>query len=586
VPQREAPDQDYFPSARLTLSIRFEEFASPKPAADAKKVFAKPPIKMTGIRDTTATLVVQDDPAAPAGTLRKLVAPPGGAGKPAQDATSSADQFTFDLGGIIPKNMTIGLNGARKASLLTATMRYLDCPIDPRTIRSCAVSAYLGTLTQDEVEKGQAGATRGSTTLPLNIVPDTYLDEAGNQRTNLRFQGWVDEWEMAWDDSGEPTIKIECRDNTTLLDAQQHPPKLFVDMSRPIHEAVAGYLANFPQMAGISVEYRPSSATPPTLKDALAKTAFRPNLGPPAKGGGTSGGGGQKTSVLDYLTDICGAIGHLLRVEGTVVIVQEVRSLVGGEFPPRPADPYRPRDLPSGKTSVRRMIYGRNISEMKCRRKYAKGTPTNIEVRCYNPTKKTVLVARFPDAKDASNKPVQGAQPGDGKEQKWSVHYVSGIESVDTLKAIARGYYELMGRGEIEMELKTKNLASFGGGNLDPDILDMAAGDSFEVLVNRETDEELASASAIETLIMSQGQASTFMGALGYDADFTAAYVKSFTNVAFPTVFKLRHLGLSWDCDEGVSLMMQGVNYVEVRLDQGPDPGAQSGGTPAKNQGA
>lgn len=547
--------QDYFPACRITLSVRFDEFSDPKPTADAKLKFKKPPIKMTGKNDSTASLVVADDPNAPSGTLRKLITYPSGPGKAPADAVASADKYTFDLGGITPKNLTLGLNGARKASVLSVTIRYIDCPIDPRTIRSCAVSCYLGTLTQEAFEAMVTGAPGEQ----ANLLPSTYVDDEGRQRTNLRFQGWVDEWEMAWDDEGQPLIKLECRDNTTLLDAQQHPPKMVLDMTLPLHEAVANYLKHFDQFAGLTVEYRPGSATPPKVKDALAKTAFRPNLGPPASKGG---GGGGKTSALDYITDVCGAVGHIIYVEGTTLVIRQVRSLTGSEFAGRPDDPYQGRSLPSGDAKFRRFIYGRNIKSMSCKRKFARAAPTNVEVRSYNPARKGVLVARFPTK---NSPPIQHPQPGDGKEQKWAVHYVAGITDQATLDKIAQGYYESVGRGEIEVDVKTKNLAAFGGGNLDPDILDMLAGDTFEVLVNRDED-ELNSMTKIETLLAAQGRVQEFMKAIGYSGPFVDAYAKAFTHTAFPTLFRLRHLGIAWDSDEGVQLTLQGINYVEVEI--------------------
>ena len=459
-------------------------------------------------------------------------------------------------------------NGARQAAQASITLRYLDFPLDPRTIRACAVSVYIGTLTQEEFQQGLAGQTRGGIggpAEPLTLVPSTYVDDDGNQRTNLRFQGWADTIELDWPDDGEPTVKFECRDNTTLLDAQDHPPKVFLDMKKPIHEAIATYLANFNQFAGMSVEYRPSGATPPSLDQALSKTSFRPNLGPSASKGG--GGEGQKTSAHDYLTDCCGAIGHIIRLEGTNLIVQEAdHRFTAICFVYRDDDPFKGRNLPR---LPQRSLYGSSILNAELMKAPARRAvmPTNIEVRCYLPEKKTTLVGRFPDPKNASNSSVQNPKPGDSKEQKWSVHYVSGIMDQATLNRVAQGYYEMQGRGEIEAEVKTKNLASFGGGNLDIDILDMEAGDTFEVLTNR-SDDEMASVTQIETLLLAQGRVQQFMSALGYDDAFSAGYAKSFTNVAFPTLFKLRHLGIAWDCDEGVGLTLNGVNYVEVRLDQ------------------
>ena len=50
------------------------------------------------------------------------------------------------------------------------------------------------------------------------------------------------------------------------------------------------------------------------------------------------------------------------------------------------------------------------------------------------------------------------------------------------LKRAAREIYEGIHRQELLLQVKTRNLASFGGDNTDPDILDMKPGDNFQVL--------------------------------------------------------------------------------------------------------
>src|SRR3974390_2094453 len=281
------PEQTYFPSAKIRLTIRFDEFGS---RAVAKQV---PPRLQTVLRGTgsaRAPLQVTPDPAAPPGVSRLLGAPAGAIPTPGgpQEQTGSSDGLTWTIAGIIPARMSWQQNGIRTADTLTATFRFIDCPIDPRTIRSCAVETYLGTVDQESYARGIAGETRASqigqscVTEPLNIIPDTWPDSSGQAGTNPRFQGWVDKWTIAWSDDDEPTIELECRDNTALLIEVEAPPALVVSAARPIDRAIADYLANFPNFAGLSVEYRPAGATPPQLGLALAGTSFQPHLAPAA----------------------------------------------------------------------------------------------------------------------------------------------------------------------------------------------------------------------------------------------------------------------------------------------------------------
>jgi hypothetical protein len=121
----------------------------------------------------------------------------------------------------------------------------------------------------------------------------------------------------------------------------------------------------------------------------------------------------------------------------------------------------------------------------------------------------------------------------------------------------------------LSVSIKTKILASFGGDNLDPDILDMKAGDSFKLLVHR--DDEQASYSGVtnmEGMLMVADRAEQFLTQLGYDPSFAAAYAKAYSHKGFQTSFRLKALGEQWNVEEGVTLDIQGINFIEIRADK------------------
>lgn len=573
----EYPEQSYYPAAKLRLIIRFDEFgqASRLPAAPKKTTK-----NLNGVKDDRADLVPIQDPQAPEGVKRYVLVPAGQTtAQPGTEQKTSTDNLTFDVT-LIPKDMDVGINGIRTADTMNATFRYPDIPIDPRVVRSCAVEAFVGTLTPQEFQAGVQGQLRAGTGEPLCMVPDTYLGPDGKQRSNSRFKGWVDKWTVEWTDKGEATVRIECRDNTELLLEQERPPKLVLDMNKGIDEAIALYLSHFPQMQGLSIQYYPAGDTPPKLKDVLQGTAYRPQLGPPpAKGGGA--GTGQKISVWDYLTDVVGSIGHVIRVDGTVLYVQSVRSLTTRAIVRRPDDPFIGRTLATGtQIDYRRFIYGRNIQEMRISRNFSSNTPTNVEVRCYNGAQKKVLVARFPLPDDR----LKYAIPGDAQpDQKWTVYRVSGIGDNGTLRVVAQSIYESLGRNELSVEVKTRNLASFGGGNLDPDILDMKAGDTFEILVNRD-DVESATLTRLERSLTSYQLNAEQMKARGFSSEFSDAYAKAYTDAGFLTQFRLKTFKIGWSTDGGVDLSLQGVNYIEARSDKSSPNEPGTSVTTSKNK--
>lgn len=582
----EYPDQSYYPSCKVRLIIRFDEFGQ----SSRLKAKPKTPVKnANGIGKDTPLRVVPD-PNPPPGISRLLLDDGTGtspifAGSaswnlPPQQQVRSADGLTFDVT-VIPKDLDWNQNGIRTPDTVDATFKLSDCPIDPRTVRSCALEVYMGTVTAEEFQKGIEGqhrqASRGALNggEPLNLLQDNYLDQTGRQRTNLRFQGWVDEWENSWTD-GEPEIHLKCRDNTCLLIEQEVPPRLPLDMTKPIHESIALYLSNFPQFAGMTVEYRPSDtpkADIPVMKSALLNTAFRPQLGPtPAKGGGAGANGGSgKHSVWDHLTDICGSIGHIIRVVGTSILVQNVRSFTTSAVTRRPDDPFTGRNLPSGRLDYRRFLYGRNIQEMHIKRTFAKTAPTNVEVRSYHSEQKKVLVARFPELKDRQVLVI----PGDAApEEKWTVIRVSGIKDEKTLKIVAQSVYESRGRNEMQVEIKTRNLASYGGGNLDPDLFDMQPGDTFDLLVNRSDDSTM---SEIERALTSLDKNAAFMRTLGFSPEFSAAYAKAYTDANFLNQFRCKSMKMHWGTEDGIDVSLVGVNYLQVRSDKSLPDGQETG---------
>jgi len=567
---QEYPDQTYYPSSKVRLIIRFEEFEAKE--SKVKELAPKVPVTLAkGTKSNRAPLDVQEysDPITGAKQWRLVQrgAPPPIGGPQNQD--SSADGLTQVVGGIIPREANLGLNGTRQADTLNVSIRYIDLPIDPRTVRSCAIEFYLGTVKAEDFERGIAGATRGLTfggncenpNEPLNLVPDTYTDGNGTLRTNLRFQGWVDKWEADIGDDDEPLARLECRDNTQMLIDQIQPPKCVIASKEELDKGIADFLANFPQFAGLTVEYRPSGIPIPKLEEALSKTSYRPKQGPTP-----TGGAADKTSVMDYLTDICGSVGHNIRAEGSIIVVQPVRTLYSNEFSGRPDDSFKGRTLPSGKNfDSRHFIYGRNISSLRIERNFGKGKPTNVEVRCYSGEKKTTLVARFPLPGDQVVHPITG----DKAEQKWLVWRVSGVKDAKTLRLLAQSVYDTQGRNEMSVSLQTYNLASFGGGNLDPDILDMKAGDPFNVLVHRDEEGETFSAiTNLEGMLLVQSRSQAFLKSVGFSDSFASTYAKVYADRGFQSTFRLKSLGITWNVEDGVKLDIQGVNYIAVRAEK------------------
>lgn len=571
------PKQIYYPAARVRLHIRLEDFG----ATDTPTPPTKPPQLRDGQGDPA--LSVKEETSRDGASFLILAAKSGQLGVMASQSESN-DQRTHTIEGVVPVNVAHARNGIRIADTLRATFMKEDFPFDPRLIRSCGVEYYLGCVTPEDFSSAVAEGKRFNDGQPsLAMIPDSWIDSRGRTRSNLRFQGWVDEWSLEAADGSAQTVTIECTDQTRLLIDQPAPPKLTIGTAEPIDRAIANYLANFPQYEGFGVQYRPTSATNrPTLKDVLAKSAFKPTLGP-------SPNGGDKLAVWDYVTDICGACGHVCYVDvefkpdGSaipVVVIQRPRTLFGEKFSGRENDPFTGRRLPNGREVIARTFtYGINVIGFSMSRKLSCYDPQSIEVRCWSPRLKKTLVARFPlpAKKGGDPKTPKKLAPGNTADQKWEVVRVQGIEDEATLRLIAQSVFEQRRRNELTVNISTKNLGSLGGSNMDPDVLDLMASDVIE-METRQFDEDEVDFQALDP--------AAHLEQLGYSPDLAQAYARASANQNFPTSFRVRQMATTWSRDEGVAIDIEGCNYMEVEIDLPNDEEqtADTSGSPEPEQ--
>lgn len=558
---RDEPEQSYYPSCRVRLILRLEDFgAAGTPDPPARVATAR-----SGKKDKEpAKLRVADHNGA-----LVLLGPgdePTSVGSP-QAQQGSGDELTHVLDGIIPLTANFLRNGIRTADTASMEIPHMDLPVDPRVVRAVGVQLFMGTVSAEDYARGVQGELRSTSStmsgirVPYNVLPDTYIDPYGRPRTNLRFEGWIDEWDNDWPEADGPVLSFNCTDNTRLLLDQDAPPKLTVSIEQPINQAFADYLSNFPQYRGLGVEYRPAVQVGdiPVLKKVLQSVKYQPKLGPAPAGGG----GSTKLKVWDYLTDVAGSIGHTLRFEGTTIIIQRARTLYDARLGSRGDDPFTGRNLPSGLQLQRRLyVFGKNVQSMKFGRKFATVPSMNIEVRCYDTARKKTLVARFPLKGDR----VKSLNPGNASDEKWIVKTVSGIKDEATLRILAQGIYEQVTRNELSCRFVTKNLGSYGGGNLDPDALDALAGDAIDVRVMRDGD---TGNSVQLTALATATRGADFMRSLGFSDRFANAYQKAVNHIGLPSTFRVKTMGGQFDGQStGITLDFDLMNYIEVRSDK------------------
>lgn len=547
---------DHFPAWKARLVVRFEDFGSQSGSEATPKGPRVPTTALKGLKSTRSGLEAAPDPgdgsAARRFRIQKTGGGVGGALNSPQERTTSADGMTHVIEGVIPYEAKLELNGLLEADSLEATFAFEDLPFLPETIRSCAVEFYAGVVSEEEAAQAGFASVKkdGGEVTSMAVLSDTFADDTVRLRSNLRFQGWADTWQTIFPDEDVPRVTLKCRDNTALLIDQDAPPSLALNMKLPLSEMFATYLANFPQLEGLVIEYRGIAKDEPVYEKVISKSAYRPQLGPVASKGAGSG----KSSVWDVLTDYSRSVGHIVRIIGSTLVVQTPVSAVG--FPEaRPDDPF-------GK--VRKVVMGRTLSSATFERTLGgKVKAKNIEARCYVPDLKKTIVKRYPE--DAKKPRSVSALPGDGPaENKYTVAVVYGIKDEATVLAVAKAAHQLLGRAEVGVSFTTINLCSYEGQYDDPDMLDMQAGDP--VLILRAQDAGTTQGE-YESDAQSEAQLSSRLQATGHGVDLSNAYARAYVSSRDTSVYRLRKLTVHCSTETGIDLAGELSNYVILRED-------------------
>lgn len=553
----------YYPSAKIRLAIRLEEFGS-KLVDRAPKKAAKN-LRGTAIDRTNLKATEEDAPGG--GKVWRIVGPNSGA-RPTQPEKSALAN-TYAVRGILPVSASLKRNGVRLADTLGFQLLARDFPIDPRLVRSCAVEFFLGVVSAEEFAAGQNGDRR-SNGEPLDLIADETTWSDGVTRSNLRFQGWADKVTASYTVDALSVVNFECTDNTRLLLGQPAPPNLRMDPKLPIEQMIAEYLAHFPAFEGFAVRYLPQVAQGSVrVEKAMLHSAWPPHLGPPPSGGGgAAGGGAGALSALDYVFQVANAVGHSVRIVGAEIMIQPSNTIWGGRRAKRYGDSYTKRTTPEGVNLPHRtLVHGWN-ADLEFSRAFAGTEAKNVEVRSYNSARKQMTVGRYPE----KGEKVIAALPGGKEDDKWQVIAIRPNVSAEMCKEIAQQAYEARARTELAVVAKTKHLGSLGADGMSPDLLDLEAGDPIDMLRDM-SEAEASTFAAEERAFTAASTGAEYLVSLGYDQEFAAAYAAARTHVGMQRTFYTREAAFNFAAeDQGLDITVSATNYIEVRLDPDKKP--------------
>jgi len=391
----------------------------------------------------------------------------------------------------VPSAATIQLPGHRPAGRFTLSFPFKDLPIDPRTVQSCAVDVYVGTVLASNFARGMAGEAPFG--VKLSVLDTT---EFFGDTSNLVISGMVDEWQVAHKDDGD-IVTIMGRDlRGILIDTPVHTDQKTsdkvlhsLDHNLPIQLVIEQLYKTHPLTERIKIRTS-LSEWPGGIPPAPGGRAM-PRHRKGAKGkktGGTAGSSSKasKLSFWDVTVQLCYLVGAIPSFVGSELHIRPSRSLFDQalvQFDPSRPTPFkdaqpRARDAVSGKAfpkpiTARRMVYGRDIESLTFDRKFG-GFRKPRQVRCVNAD--ATVEGKYPSNEIASRLVASGQKAM--ADILWVP--VHEIDDEKRLTEIAQAVYEEIGRGEIGGTVSTKALSSFGGDNRDPDLLRLRPGDAIE----------------------------------------------------------------------------------------------------------
>ena len=520
--------------------------------------------------------------------------PPGGITttvvKPLFLQNGTDDQLSFALG-MVPKAASIELAGYRQASKFSLTFAFQDFPLDPRTLRTVGVEIYLDAVSPQDWADGMTqgslfdtpgkGKKRKSTITPS---PD-----------NLKLVGVVDSMKVEHG-TGGAWVHFEGRDlKGLLLDTLVTASTLKnVQPTQNIEQVVKALVKTLPLSAGMDVQASAAATwpnrlvpSPHTLGDFTRAKMDAAGANPQT----TTPGAPSKVTFWDLITNLCTVCGAVPYFIGYTLVIRPAETLfdvrksekdftTGVTQTPFAGNVQRTLKAPLVKDpeqiTNRVIVFGRDISSFNLERKLGgvkvpviKCVSVNTDVK----GRDMIVEAEFPEATNTLGRTTSETTGGQQGQTEIIPINIPGIKSRDRLLSIARGIHQEIGRQEITGSISTKNLASFGGTNQDPDLLRLMPGDPIEIRTDASglgvfpppiSDLTNADSQDKEQLIK------TIAGKIG-DERLARLFVNQQRGeiVQAQRTFKVRTVKFQWAAESGVSIDFDFCNYIVARYGNG-----------------
>ncbi len=443
----------------------------------------------------------------------------------------------------LAKRVTVALNDYSEADTFSCDFDYQNFPFDPRCIRSLGITIHM-----DDRKK----MFKGNKLNTIEAIGVTSIEEADKpdkeKKSNIVFIGFADEESISFDES-DRVVNIEGRDFTSVLIDAPWPRKV-LDPNKPLGTLISEILTQLPATENLKVYSKisidTSGADLPVLK------SYAPQLS------NLSGNKNAKKNMSYW-----DMIKRLVAEAGLITYIELDRLIIN-----------KPRNLYKN-SKYYSFIYGKNLNSLEFSRKLGRQKGINILVRSINPNNKSDPIMKVEIPKEASpawikemnlpqNKFGNYAQTiekidKDGKiteEVAPKIPFnVSKMTNIEQLRESGEAIWEEIGRQQIEGSLKTKDMRYIGENEQEFNLLKIRNGTPVVVTIDQGDMKGLES----ETSIAKKTQ---FLKERGYDKSVAHAFATTFKK--FGSKFYTRSVEFTIDKDDGFSLNLEFLNFIEI----------------------
>jgi len=411
---------------------------------------------------------------------------------------------------VYPRAVKVYSNSYKEADTWSVEFDAQDFPTTPEMIRAGQAEIYLF-------------QTRGVGQLPEVLKGDDVGSGSTFQGLAPTIVGLFDEGELAYSSDGK-VMTIDGTDFTSLFIAQQWLPKKRVPTGVTLDKALQKLMDDVSGASAMTLTVEGDVGSLPVVGKAEGKTNKR---GLPFR---------DAANYWDVMYKLAVRYGFIVFVRNLELVLTQPQALI------------------AGKSQIRKMLWGRNLSSLRLSRRMAKEQVPVVEVRSYDDKARKIIKGRFP--KNRKQVPVTGLGT---KKNETRVYNIPGIRSKKQLESVAETTYNLIARAEQKVEIETMDLRDLEGQNL----IELRAGDALSIgfdPFNSSTD-----------LLEGQGEAQRVqtLRDLGYDAQIAAQIAAGFDRVnLFKRPFRVREATLDWSYDGGLVITAQLQNFVNIQGQQ------------------